>query len=184
MLFRSMIDEINRSLPSFKGIRSYFYSFQDMIQTTTMKVRRGMEMDNLKVLYEQSKENWQALRGANIDKLTAAAEESQNSTEAKDNTSGLTAEGSDKKVAKPEKENSILENMRLKELKRARHRYYRELRVINRMRENIEKRRGLLAEDERNLEICEAVLKQRLNKIKQTIEVDGSASPKALLQEN
>lgn len=179
-----MIDEINRSLPSFKGIRSYFYSFQDMIQTTTMKVRRGMEMDNLKVLYEQSKENWQALRGANIDKLTAAAEESQNSTEAKDNTSGLTAEGSDKKVAKPEKENSILENMRLKELKRARHRYYRELRVINRMRENIEKRRGLLAEDERNLEICEAVLKQRLNKIKQTIEVDGSASPKALLQEN
>ncbi len=179
-----MIDEINRSLPSFKGIRSYIYSFQDMIQTTTMKVRRGMEMDNLKVLYEQSKENWQALRGANIDKLTAAAEESQNSTEAKDNTSGLTAEGSDKKVAKPEKENSILENMRLKELKRARHRYYRELRVINRMRENIEKRRGLLAEDERNLEICEAVLKQRLNKIKQTIEVDGSASPKALLQEN
>ena len=179
-----MIDEINRSLPSFKGIRSYFYSFQDMIQTTTMKVRRGMEMDNLKVLYEQSKENWQALRGANIDKLTAAAEESQNSTEAKDNTSGLTAEGSDKKVAKPEKENSILENMRLKELKRARHRYYRELRVINRMRENIEKRRGLLAEDERNLEICEAVLKQRLNKIKQTIEVDGSASPKAILQEN
>ncbi len=180
-----MIDEINRSLPSFKGIRSYFYSFQDMIQTTTMKVRRGMEMDNLKVLYEQSKENWQALRGANIDKLTAAAEEkSQNSAEVKNNTSGLMAEGSDKKVAKPEKEKSILENMRLKELKRARHRYYRELRVINRMRENIEKRRGLLAEDERNLEICEAVLKQRLNKIKQTIEVDGSASPKALLQEN
>ncbi len=180
-----MIDEINRSLPSFKGIRSYFYSFQDMIQTTTMKVRRGMEMDNLKVLYEQSKENWQALRGANIDKLTAAAEEkSQNSAEVKNNTSGLMAEGSDKKVAKPEKEKSILENMRLKELKRARHRYYRELRVINRMRENIEKRRGLLAEDERNLEICEAVLKQRLNKIKQTIEVDGSASPKAILQEN
>ncbi len=180
-----MIDEINRSLPSFKGIRSYFYSFQDMIQTTTMKVRRGMEMDNLKVLYEQSKENWQALRGANIDKLSAAAkEESQDSAETKNNKSASITEGPDKKEVKSKKENSILENMRLKELKRARQRYYREMRVINRMREDIEKRRGILAEDERNLEICEAVLKQRLNKIKHTIELDKSVSPKVLLQEN
>ena len=169
-----VIEEINRSLPSFKGIRSYFYSFQDMIHTTTMKVRRGMEMENLQFLYEQSKENWQALRGANIDKFAAATkEESQDSSGQEGEKPTAAIEGSsDKKETKSEKRTSILENIRLKELKRARRRYYRDLRVINRLREDIEKRRELLAEDERNLEICEAVLKQRLNKIKQTLDLD------------
>ena len=139
-----------------------------------MKVRRGMEMDNLKVLYEQSKENWQALRGANIDKFAAATkEESQDSSGQEGEKPTAAIEGSsDKKETKSEKRTSILENIRLKELKRARRRYYRDLRVINRLREDIEKRRELLAEDERNLEICEAVLKQRLNKIKQTLDLD------------
>jgi len=172
----TIIEEVNRSLPSFKGIRSYFYSFQDMLQTTTMKVRRGMELENLQALYERTKVNWQTLRGANIDKFTedtAAAIEAEDSAGYQDTRpAAARAESSDLKTAQSEQKTSIIEKIRLKELKRARRRYYRDLRVINRLRDDIETRRELLAEDERNLEICEAVLKQRLNKTKQTLDPD------------
>lgn len=63
----SIIEEVNRSLPSFKGIRSYFYSFKDMVKTTTMKVRRGVELKNIEDIFAQTKASWQALRGKNID---------------------------------------------------------------------------------------------------------------------
>ncbi len=172
-----MIEDINRSLPSFKGIRSYFYSFQDMIKTTTMKVRRGMEMDNLQALYEQTKENWQALRGANIDKY---AEESlaenikHDSGETKsadtvqaNQTSSVIA----KKTDKAKQKTTVAERMRLRELKRARRKYHRDLRVINRLHEDVQKKRTHLAEAERELRIREAVLEQRLNKIKHKIEL-------------
>lgn len=179
-----MIEEINRSLPTFKGIRSYFYSFQDMIQTTTMKVRRGMEMDNLQALYEQTKENWQVLRGTNIDKYTEenlAKGKSQDPYESKGEkpTAGNKKSSAvEKEVAKPQQKATIMERMRLKELKRARRRYYRDLRVINRLHEDMKEKRARLAEAERDLQIREAVLEQRLNQIKQKIDLDESDKDK------
>lgn len=63
----SIIEEVNRSLPSFKGIRSYFYSFKDMAKTTTLKVRRGVELKEIENIFTQTKASWQTLRGQNID---------------------------------------------------------------------------------------------------------------------
>ncbi|MGI6617845.1 MAG: AMP-binding protein [Saccharofermentanales bacterium] len=63
----ALIAKVNRNLPSFKVIRSYFYSFQDMVKTTTLKVRRHIEMSRLDEFIRNSKATWQQLRGKNID---------------------------------------------------------------------------------------------------------------------
>lgn len=63
----ALIAKVNRTLPSFKVIRSYFYSFQDMVKTTTLKVRRHIEMSRLDEFIRNSKATWQQLRGKNID---------------------------------------------------------------------------------------------------------------------
>jgi|LSQX01.2.fsa_nt_gb long-chain acyl-CoA synthetase len=65
----AIIAEINRGLPSFKEIRSYFYSLQDMVKTTTMKIRRGVELAVINDYFSRSKANWQSLRGKNIDAI-------------------------------------------------------------------------------------------------------------------
>ncbi len=63
----SIIDEVNRNLPTFKSVRSYFYSFKDMVRTTTLKVRRGVELQNIEEIFAKTKVSWQTLRGQNID---------------------------------------------------------------------------------------------------------------------
>jgi long-chain acyl-CoA synthetase len=63
----SIVEEVNRSLPSFKSVRSYFYSFKDMVRTTTLKVRRGVELQNIEEMFAKTKVSWQTLRGQNID---------------------------------------------------------------------------------------------------------------------
>ena len=63
----SIVEEVNRSLPSFKSVRSYFYSFKDMVRTTTLKVRRGVELQNIEDMFAKTKVSWQTLRGQNID---------------------------------------------------------------------------------------------------------------------
>lgn len=64
-----IIAEVNRGLPSFKEIRSHFYSLHDMVKTTTMKVRRGVEMAMIEDYFSRSKAPWQSLKGKNIDLL-------------------------------------------------------------------------------------------------------------------
>ncbi len=68
----TLIEEINRGLPSFKEIRSHFYSLQDMVKTTTMKVRRGVELATIEDYFAKTKASWQSLRGKNIDQLMGA----------------------------------------------------------------------------------------------------------------
>lgn len=68
-----IIAEVNRSLPSFKEIRSYFFSLQDMVKTTTMKIRRGVELASIESYFRQSKASWQSLRGKNIDGIITPA---------------------------------------------------------------------------------------------------------------
>lgn len=64
-----VIAEVNRGLPSFKEIRSHFYSLQDMVKTTTLKVRRGVELAIIEDYFARSKASWQSLKGKNIDLL-------------------------------------------------------------------------------------------------------------------
>ena len=64
-----IIAEVNRGLPSFKEIRSYFFSLQDMVKTTTLKIRRGVELARIDEYFQRTKATWQSLRGKNIDSI-------------------------------------------------------------------------------------------------------------------
>ena len=77
----SIIAEINRHLPSFKSIRNYVFSFQDMVKTTTLKIRRPIEIAGIRSLMESSKLRWRELTGRNLDQL---ASQSANDTDQKD----------------------------------------------------------------------------------------------------
>lgn len=67
-----IIAEINRHLPSFKSIRNYVFSFQDMVKTTTLKIRRPIEIASIRNLMESSKLRWRELTGRNLDQLVSA----------------------------------------------------------------------------------------------------------------
>jgi long-chain acyl-CoA synthetase len=67
-----LIADINQSLPSFKKIKSYFYSFRDMVKTTTQKVKRNVEIKSIDDLMKVSRLCWRELTGKNIDELAEA----------------------------------------------------------------------------------------------------------------
>ncbi len=70
-----IIADINRHLPSFKKIRNYVYSFQDMVKTTTRKVRRPIEIANIQNRFARLKLTWQELSGKNFDQLQESSNE-------------------------------------------------------------------------------------------------------------
>lgn len=64
-----LMAEVNERMPSFKRVQSHFYSFQDMIRTTTLKVKRPAEIEaNLKLMREYGID-WRKLSGLNIDEI-------------------------------------------------------------------------------------------------------------------
>ena len=69
-----IISEINRHLPSYKSIRNYAYSFQEMVKTTTLKIRRPIEIAGIRSLMERSKLRWREMTGRNLDQLERSAE--------------------------------------------------------------------------------------------------------------
>lgn len=66
-----LIQDINRHLPDYKVIRNYFFSFTDMIKTTTLKIKRTIEIDRIHEQIERSKLSLRELTGQNLDHLTA-----------------------------------------------------------------------------------------------------------------
>ncbi|HHV42925.1 MAG TPA: AMP-binding protein [Clostridiaceae bacterium] len=64
-----VINKINSQLPSFKTIRTYFYSTKDMVQTTTMKVKRNVEIEKIKKFMAKHKLRWRDLNGLNFDEI-------------------------------------------------------------------------------------------------------------------
>lgn len=76
-ILASYIGSINKILPSFKGIRSYAYSFQDMIKTTTLKVKRNVETERILDLIQRAKFGWRDLIGINLDELEDYLEEKE-----------------------------------------------------------------------------------------------------------
>lgn len=69
-----LISEINRHLPTFKSIRNYAYSFQEMVKTTTLKIKRPIEIAAIRQLVEQSRLRWRELTGRNLDQLAGSVQ--------------------------------------------------------------------------------------------------------------
>lgn len=44
----ALFEEINAGLPSFKKMSSFIYNFEEMIKTTTLKVKRSLELESIK----------------------------------------------------------------------------------------------------------------------------------------
>jgi len=69
-----IISEINRHLPPFKSIRNYTYSFEEMVKTTTLKIRRAIEIASIRSLMKNSKMRWRELTGRNLDQLECSVD--------------------------------------------------------------------------------------------------------------
>jgi len=63
------VQEINREIPGYKGIRSYVYSFQELIKTTTLKIKRPNEIKRIQETLDRTKVRFRQLTGKNIDLL-------------------------------------------------------------------------------------------------------------------
>ncbi len=66
-----LINDINSRLPSFKGIRQYVFSFQEMVKTTSLKIRRPIEIGMISDLMAKQKLKWRELTGRNLDQINA-----------------------------------------------------------------------------------------------------------------
>lgn len=64
-----LIKEVNTRLPSFKTIRQYVFSMQEMVKTTTLKIRRPIEIDGIREFMAKNKLKWRELTGQNLDHL-------------------------------------------------------------------------------------------------------------------
>ncbi len=61
--------DVNARIPGFKRVQSHFYSFQDMIRTTTLKVKRPAEIEKNMKLMKEFGIDWRKLSGLNIDEI-------------------------------------------------------------------------------------------------------------------
>ncbi len=61
--------DINSRLPSFKSVRHYVYSFSEMVKTTSLKIRRQVEISGIQELLERQKLRLRELAGQNLDTL-------------------------------------------------------------------------------------------------------------------
>ena len=64
-----VVKEINLQMPGFKSIRNYVYSFQDLIKTTTLKVKRPNEIRQMQETMDRAKVKFRQITGMNIDLL-------------------------------------------------------------------------------------------------------------------
>lgn len=68
-LLDNAIKEINKLVPVYKAIRYYVYSYEELIKTTTMKVKRYVETAQLKNLFNNLTTSIKTIAGENIDRL-------------------------------------------------------------------------------------------------------------------
>jgi long-chain acyl-CoA synthetase len=68
-LLDSAIKEINKLMPVYKTIRYYVFGYDELIKTTSMKVKRYVETDQIRILLNQLTTTIKNAAGKNIDKL-------------------------------------------------------------------------------------------------------------------
>jgi len=64
-----VVKEINLQMPGYKSIRNYVYSFNDLIKTTTLKVKRPNEIHQMQERMDKAKVKFRQITGMNIDLL-------------------------------------------------------------------------------------------------------------------
>ena len=69
-----IIREINSLMPSFKTIKYYVYTFQDMIQTTTRKVKRNVEIERIRSFLSEKSSRLRDMTGRLLDELSDPAQ--------------------------------------------------------------------------------------------------------------
>lgn len=74
-VLEQIISDINSRMPTFKGIRQYVYSFQEMVKTTTRKIRRPIEISGLSRLMADLRLQWRDINGKNIDEIVKTTNE-------------------------------------------------------------------------------------------------------------
>lgn len=77
----TLVSNINGMMPSFKRVQSHFYSFKDMIRTTTLKVKRPAEIEWNLNLMKKLGLDWKQLSGKNLDDFddTSVQSDTENS---------------------------------------------------------------------------------------------------------
>lgn len=68
-LLDAAIKDINKLMPPYKMIRYFVYSYDELVKTTTLKVKRYIETDQIQMLFKQLTTNIKNAAGRNIDKL-------------------------------------------------------------------------------------------------------------------
>jgi len=56
-------------MPVYKTIRYYVYSYEELIKTTTLKIKRYVETDKIRTLFKNMATSIKNAAGKNIDKL-------------------------------------------------------------------------------------------------------------------
>jgi long-chain acyl-CoA synthetase len=67
--FASAIREINKRLPQYKIIRYFVLTYEDLVKTTTLKVKRSIEYERIKKALEQAGVDMRKATGKFIEKL-------------------------------------------------------------------------------------------------------------------
>lgn len=68
-LLDSAIKEINKLVPVYKTIRYYVFGYEELIKTTTMKIKRYVETDQIRNLFNDLTTSIKNIAGKNIDRL-------------------------------------------------------------------------------------------------------------------
>ncbi len=63
--------EVNHKMPAYKIVRNYVFSEQDMIKTTTLKIKRTKEQEAIESLLEAASANMRDMNGTNLDRLVS-----------------------------------------------------------------------------------------------------------------
>ena len=71
-MLEHLVKEINARMPSFKSIRYFVFGFEEMVKTTTLKIKRPVEIDRIRALMAAASLQLRELTGRNIDLLLDA----------------------------------------------------------------------------------------------------------------
>lgn len=64
-----IIREVNKKMPSFKSVKYFIFGEKDMAKTTTMKIKRTIELASIKEILEKNKLKIKEVTGKNIDTI-------------------------------------------------------------------------------------------------------------------